>query len=93
MKQIGDEVYFNHKLLGKLVDIAEEPQTIPGHGKRLWRIEKIQNSNDCWIRVGYYTTEHKGKKGNFIWANRPPTIDPDVFQRLIDKAKKQKLIS
>ena len=92
MKKIGDGVYFDHQLLGKLVDIAEEPETIPNQGRRLWRIEKIQNGNDCWIRVGYYTNEHKGKKRGFIWANRPPTINPEVFQALIDKAKKQKLI-
>jgi hypothetical protein len=92
MKQIGEDVSFSNQFLGKLVDVAEELETIPNHGKRLWRIEKIQNGNESWIRIGYYTDEHKRKKPGFIWANRPPTINPVVFQRLIDKAKKQKLI-
>ena len=94
MKNIGDKVRFQGQVLGKIVDLVEEHQQIDS-GNRIWRLEKIKKENEdkeYLIRVGYYTDDHKSKKKGYIWANRPPTIRPDVLENLLKKAKKNGII-
>lgn len=87
---IGKPVKYEKKLFGVVEDEVSilEPNDDRDFLDLIQYIKRVDSGHS--IRICYYVRDHESTGKNWIFANRPLSINPVNFSRLLKKASKKK---